>query len=79
MAIIYEQNIHRKNLALKFNQEKDQYAKDLQAVASIEVHGDAKDYSWESTLELKHHLSNLLILLHAFAPYQEDPSFEEIV
>ena len=45
VAIIYEQNIHRKNLALKFNQEKDQYAKDLQAVASIEVHGDAKDYS----------------------------------
>jgi len=45
VAIIYEQNIRRKNLALKFNQEKDQYAKDLQAVASIEVQGDAKDYS----------------------------------
>ena len=42
MAIIYEQNIHRKNLALKFNQEKDQYAKDLQAVASSRYMGMPK-------------------------------------
>tara|TARA_B100002049_G_scaffold203943_1_gene163343 strand:+ start:190 stop:327 length:138 start_codon:yes stop_codon:yes gene_type:complete len=45
MAIIHEQNIHRKNVALKFNQEKDQYSRDLRAVASIEVHAEANNYS----------------------------------
>jgi hypothetical protein len=38
-------HIHRKNVALKFNQEKDQYPKDLRAVVSIEVHGEANNYS----------------------------------